>query len=81
MRRAVAYVILLGLLSGVIAGVAAFGLPLAAEDVAGAPPALTAVVLGRGLGLADAAMLAVGALAALVLLVALTDLWRTARRA
>ena len=81
MRRAVAYVILLGLLSGVIAGVAAFGLPLAAEDAAAAPPVLTALVLGHGLGLADAAMLAVGALAALVLLVALTDLWRTARRA
>ena len=81
MRRAVAYVVLLGLLSGTLAGVAAFGLPLAAEDVAGAPPALTAFVLGHGVGLAEAAMLAVGALAALVLLVALADLWRTARRA
>lgn len=81
MRRAVAYVLLLGLLSGVAAGVAAFGLPLAAEDAAGAPPAATAFVLDHGLGLADAAMLAVGALAALVLLVALADLWWTARRA
>ena len=81
MRRAVAYVVLLGLLSGALAGVAAFGLPLAAEDAAGAPPVLTALVLGHGLGLADAAMLAVGALAALVLLVALADLWRTDRRA
>jgi hypothetical protein len=42
---------------------------------------LTAFALGHGLGLADAAMLAVGALAALVLLVALADLWRTDRRA
>ncbi len=81
MRRAVAYVVLLGLLSGALAGVAAVGLPLAAEDAAGAPPVLTALVLGHGLGLADAAMLAVGALAALVLLVALADLWRTDRRA
>lgn len=81
MRRAVAYVVLLGLLSGTLAGVAAFGLPLPAEDAAAAPPALTTFVLSRGLGLADAAMLAVGALAALVLLVALADLWRTDRRA
>jgi hypothetical protein len=81
MRRAVVYVVLLGLLSGVAAGVAAFGLPLAAEDVAGAPPAVTAFVLAHGLGLADAAVMAVGALAALVLLVALLDLWRSARRA
>lgn len=81
MRRAVAYVVLLGLLSGAVTGIAVFGLPLAAEDAAAAPPAFTALVLGHGLGLADAAMLAVGALAALVLLVALADLWRTDRRA
>jgi len=80
-RRAVAYVVLLGLLSGAVTGIAVFGLPLAAEDAAAAPPLLTAFVLGHGVALADAAMLAVGALAALVLLVALADLWRTDRRA
>ena len=81
MRRAVAYVVLLGLLSGTLAGSRPSACRWRAEDAAGAPPVLTALVLGHGLGLADAAMLAVGALAALVLLVALADLWRTARRA
>ena len=79
MRRALVYIVLLGALSGAVAGVAAFGLPLAAEDLAQAPPALTTFVLARGLGLADAATAAGGALTALVLLVALLDLWRTAR--
>jgi hypothetical protein len=79
MRRVLAYIVLLGALSGTVAGVAVFGLPLAAEDLAQAPPALGAFVLGRGLGLADAAMAAGGALTALVLLVAVLDLWRTTR--
>ena len=81
MRRAVAYVVLLGLLSGTLGRGRGLRPAAGAEDAAGAPPVLTAFVLGHGLGLADAAMLAVGALAALVLLVALADLWRTDRRA
>lgn len=82
MRRTLVYAVLLGLLTGAAAGVALLGLPVAPAD-AGVEPdggGLQAMLLGRwGLGLADATLVAIGLLAALLLAVAALDLGRLAR--
>jgi hypothetical protein len=81
MGRALVYVVLLGLVTGLVAGVAAFGLPLAAEgEVAVAlPPAVAGLLLDHGIGLAAAATALGGALLAVLALVALLDLRRAGR--
>jgi hypothetical protein len=80
MRRALVYAVLLGLLTGLVAGAAAFGLPPTAEaGVAALPPALTGLLLERGIGPAGAAAALGGALLAVLALVALLDLRRAAR--
>lgn len=79
MRRALVYILLLGVLTGAVLGIAVFGLPLPAEDNAAEPHSLSALILSLGIGLADAALIG-GALAILLLLaLAITDLRRHAR--
>jgi hypothetical protein len=79
MRRAMVYVVLLGTLTGLVAGTAAFGLPLPGEVMGAAPRALTAALLDRGIALSDAATAVGGAALTLLALVALVDLRRVAR--
>ncbi len=79
MRRALVYVVLLGLVTGLVAGVAAHGLPLAAEGEAALPPALAGLLLDRGIGLADVAAGLGGAVLVVLALAALLDLRRAGR--
>lgn len=79
MRRSLFYILLLGILTGTVLGIATFGLPLPAEDMAPEPRSFQALILSMGVGLADAT-LAAGGLAILVLLaIAVADLRRHAR--
>ncbi len=79
MRRALLHVLLLGIVTGIVLGIAVFGLPLPAEEHGPEPHSLHAFILSLGIGLGDAT-LAAGLLAILVLaIIALADLRRHAR--
>lgn len=81
MRRAFAYAVLLGLLTGLVAGAAAFGLPLVPGGEAAVLPEPAAALLDlAGLDPARGALLAGLAILALATLAAGLDLRRVAFR-